>query len=185
LIEMIIVIFMIGILSAIVAPSWLGFVNRQKLNKASDSIYSALKSAQSEAKAKKLNYSASFRVTNNVVEYIVYSGTTAPASGWTSLSSAIGLNARDVLFYSNLTAVNTATADKKIVQTTSGSATVTFDYLGALANKTNNTIPDMPLKVMVAPPVTGGTAAGTQKRCIIIEGLIAGMRLDKDAGCNN
>ncbi|MCJ8279579.1 MAG: prepilin-type N-terminal cleavage/methylation domain-containing protein, partial [Rivularia sp. ALOHA_DT_140] len=34
LIEVLVVIAMVGILSAIAAPSWLGFVARQRLNKA-------------------------------------------------------------------------------------------------------------------------------------------------------
>ncbi|MEH2385669.1 MAG: type II secretion system protein [Nostoc sp.] len=54
LIELLVVILMIGVLSAIAVPSWLGFVNNQKLNKASDRIAQDIKTAQSEAKRLKL-----------------------------------------------------------------------------------------------------------------------------------
>ncbi|WP_373527376.1 Tfp pilus assembly protein FimT/FimU [Nostoc sp.] len=54
LIELLVVILMIGILSAIAVPSWLGFVNNQKLNKAADRVAQDIKTAQSTAKRLKL-----------------------------------------------------------------------------------------------------------------------------------
>ncbi|MHC5832645.1 MAG: pilus assembly FimT family protein, partial [Nostoc sp.] len=69
LIELVVVILMIGILSAIAAPSWLAFVNRQQVNKANDAVFAALQEAQSEAKKTKLSYSVSFQTdstTKNV-----------------------------------------------------------------------------------------------------------------------
>jgi len=54
LIELVVVILMIGVLSAIAVPSWLGFVNNQKLSKASDRVAQDIKTAQSEAKRLKL-----------------------------------------------------------------------------------------------------------------------------------
>ncbi|MDD1456852.1 type II secretion system GspH family protein, partial [Dolichospermum sp. ST_sed7] len=165
LIEMLVVVIIIGILSAVVAPSWLAFLNMQRLNKANGVIYFALKEAQTEARSKKLSYSASFRVnSSNIIEYVVYPGTTVSnATVWTSLANTLGLQSRQAFLYSNLTALNTATTDRLIVQTTPATftststpttptTTITFDYLGALANKTNNTAPDTFLKLMVAPP---------------------------------
>ncbi|MTJ06620.1 Tfp pilus assembly protein FimT/FimU [Anabaena sp. UHCC 0204] len=201
LIEMISVALIIGILSAIAAPGWLGFVNRQRLNKASDGLLSAVRQAQTEAKNKKLSYSVSFRVNSstNVPEYIVYQGippttittTTTPSSnttsssGWNPLGDSLELNARQVFIYTNLsslTAYNTTTASD-IVTTAKGEGTITFDYLGALANKADNSVINEPLKVMVAIPQATGDAAGDLKRCVIIEGLIGGMRTEKDASC--
>lgn len=186
LIELIVVIVMIGILSAIAAPSWLGFVNRQRLNKAGEGIFSALQQAQTEAKKTKLSYSASFRVnsTSNIPEYSVYAGTTPPDSTspvWTSLGS--NLNPNQVLVYTNLTDVNTKTTNSNIVLTTTGSGTVTFDYMGALARKPSGNDADTPLKVMVAIPTTGTSQAGGSRRCVIVETLIGGLRTAKDNNC--
>jgi prepilin-type N-terminal cleavage/methylation domain-containing protein len=190
LIEMIAVALIIGILSAIAAPGWLGFVNRQRLNKASDALISAVRQAQTEAKNKKLSYSVSFRVNNDIPEYIVYNyaPTTlkpAPTTGWNPLGDTLELKARQVFIYTNLTsltAYNTTTASD-IVATAKGEGTITFDYLGVLANKTGNTVADTPLKVMVAIPQATGNAADSLKRCVIIEGLIGGMRTEKDTNC--
>ncbi|MTJ54392.1 prepilin-type N-terminal cleavage/methylation domain-containing protein [Anabaena sp. UHCC 0253] len=192
LIEMISVALIIGILSAIAAPGWLGFVNRQRLNKASDGLLSAVRQAQTEAKNKKLSYSVSFRVNNDIPEYIVYNyaPTTlkpAPTTGWNPLGDTLELKARQVFIYTNLTsltAYNTTTATPSdIVTTAKGEGTITFDYLGALANKADNSVINEPLKVMVAIPQATGDAAGDLKRCVIIEGLIGGMRTEKDASC--
>jgi prepilin-type N-terminal cleavage/methylation domain-containing protein len=183
LIELIVVILMIGILSAIAAPGWQAFINRQRLNKAYDSVFSALQQAQTSAKKNKLSYSASFRVNSNIPEYIVYQGTTLPSSGWSSLDSELKQN--QVLLYTNITAVNTKTTSGNIVPTTTGSGTITFDYMGALARKTGGTDADTPLKVMVAIPKTGTTQAGSSLRCVIVDTLLGGMRTAKDTNTGN
>ena len=50
LIEVLVVMIIVGILSAIAAPGWLGFVNNQRLNTAQSRVFSTLKDAQSSAK---------------------------------------------------------------------------------------------------------------------------------------
>jgi prepilin-type N-terminal cleavage/methylation domain-containing protein len=201
--EVLIVVFMIGILSAIVAPSWLAFVNRQRLNKASDAVVSVIRQTQAEAKNKKLNYSVSFRVnsTSNVPEYIIYQGTppatitttTVPSSsntsssGWTTLGNDLRLQSREVFLYTNLTsltAYNTIIATpSNIVTTATGTGTITFDYLGVLANKSSGAATDAPLKVMVSTPQSSSNVASNLKRCVIIETVIGGMRTAKDTNC--
>ena len=52
LIEVLVVMIMVGILSAIAAPSYLGFVNNQRLNSSQTKIFQAIKAAQSDAKVR-------------------------------------------------------------------------------------------------------------------------------------
>jgi prepilin-type N-terminal cleavage/methylation domain-containing protein len=52
LIEVLVVVIMVGILSAIAAPSWLGFVNNQRINASQTKIFQAIKVAQSDAKVR-------------------------------------------------------------------------------------------------------------------------------------
>jgi len=61
LLELIVVVFIIGILSAIIAPGWLGFANVQRLNKARDQVYLAMQEANSNAKRDKITWQVSFR----------------------------------------------------------------------------------------------------------------------------
>jgi prepilin-type N-terminal cleavage/methylation domain-containing protein len=188
LIELIVVLLLVGILAAITAPGWVAFVNRQQVNKANDAVFGAIQEAQREAKNKKLNYSVSFKVENNIPKFLVYQGAVIPTSGvvWKSLREDMAFNPGQVLLYTNITASNTKNATGNIVETTPGTGTITFDYIGVLAHKFGGSDDaDTPLKVMVAAPKTGTTEAGAFKRCVIVETLIGGMRTAKDTACNN
>ena len=57
LIETLIVVIIIGILAAIAAPSWVAFVQQQRLSKAADKVYWEVMGAQSLAKKDKLTKS--------------------------------------------------------------------------------------------------------------------------------
>ncbi|MEC4983492.1 MAG: prepilin-type N-terminal cleavage/methylation domain-containing protein [Oscillatoria sp. PMC 1068.18] len=72
LLEILVVVVIVGILSAIAAPSWLEFLNRQKLNAGVDRIYWAMRSAQSNAKRDKITWQVSFREENSIVQWSVH-----------------------------------------------------------------------------------------------------------------
>lgn len=72
LIETMIVIVIVGILSAIAAPSWLSFVNARRLSFAQDQVYLAMREAQSNAKRDKTTWQASFRENDGVVQWAVH-----------------------------------------------------------------------------------------------------------------
>ena len=61
LLELIILIIIIGIIFAIAFPSWLNFIERQRLNKAQNQLYLALQSAKSNSTKEKLIWQVSFR----------------------------------------------------------------------------------------------------------------------------
>ena len=63
LIELLVVMIMVGILSAIAAPSWLGFVNNQRINASQTNIFQAIKVAQSDAKLRKLGNDNRTKIT--------------------------------------------------------------------------------------------------------------------------
>lgn len=91
LIEMLITVFMIGILSAIVAPSWLSFVDARRLNTAQDRVYRAMREAQSNATRDKINWRASFQEAivdgKDVVQWAVHPADSTPA--WNNLEQSI------------------------------------------------------------------------------------------------
>jgi prepilin-type N-terminal cleavage/methylation domain-containing protein len=193
--EMIVVLFMIGILSVIAAPGWSAFINRQRLNQANGAVASVIQETRLQAKSTKGTYSISFRVNNNIPEYIIYPGipTTTPITNppansvWIALGDTMTLKSREVFLYTNLnplTEYNTTTTDRQIVQTNRGEGTITFDSQGVLANNIDGTVSDTPLAIMVAAPVsTNDNKASSVDRCVIIQTLIGGIRIAKDERC--
>ncbi len=63
LLEVLVVMIIVGILSAIAAPSWLSFVNNQRINASQTKIFSAIKTAQSDAKIRQSDNSNRTRIT--------------------------------------------------------------------------------------------------------------------------
>ena len=192
--EMIVVLFMIGILSVIAAPGWSAFINRQRLNQANGAVASVIQETRLQAKSTKGTYSISFRVNNNIPEYIIYPGipTTTPITNppansvWIALGDTMTLRSREVFLYTNLnplTEYNTTTADRQIVQTNRGEGTITFDSQGVLANNIDGTVSDTPLAIMVAAPVLTNDTASSVDRCVIIQTLIGGIRIARDERC--
>jgi prepilin-type N-terminal cleavage/methylation domain-containing protein len=63
LIEVLVVMIIVGILSAIIAPSWLAFTNNQRLAASQTKIFQAIKTAQSDAKIRQTESSNRTRIT--------------------------------------------------------------------------------------------------------------------------
>ncbi|WP_414543543.1 Tfp pilus assembly protein FimT/FimU [Nostoc sp. CCY0012] len=186
LIEMLVVVVMIAVLSAIAAPGWLGFVNRQRLNKANDVVLAALQEAQREARRTKLNYSVSFKTESNIPQIAVYQGTTTPnTNDWRNLGRDLDIKPEQILLGTNLNHRNSIAASINYASNYNADApqTITFDYMGNLAPKANNNASDIDLKVVVAIPQGGTTTPSNVKRCVIIKTLLGSMLTEKDGQC--
>jgi prepilin-type N-terminal cleavage/methylation domain-containing protein len=150
LIEIITTMFMIGVLSAIVAPSWLAFIKTRHLNVAQDQVYRAMRLAQSQAKKEKLTYHASFREQNNIVQWAVHPSTIAPSNAkWNDLDVSVQLDAESTLELSN------------------GVRRVPFDHIGTVKP---------PFGRITLSSKSGGKA----KRCVFISTILGAMRTAKE-----
>ena len=89
IIEVMLVVTLIGIFSAIAVPAWNGFVGRQQLRAGANRVYWAMRTAQSEAKRQKIAVQASFREKDNRVQFTVHQPNILPInisdSAWESL----------------------------------------------------------------------------------------------------
>ncbi len=171
-VELILTVVIIGILAAIAVPSWLTFLNKQKLRTAQDQAYSAMRLAQSKAKATNLVWRVSFRTNaNSQVQWVVYSGDGVatdelPAdlseSAWQNLVS--GSDADDIAFDSSL-------------DNTDGARTLGFSRDGRLENGLAS---QGKIRFFLAD---ADPDAPETQYCVFVSTLIGGMRLDKDADC--
>ena len=71
LIEGMVVVIIIGVLMAILAPSWVAFNNRQRLNTANDQVLQAIRAAQAEAKRTHSNRQVRFDNNNDSPRYAI------------------------------------------------------------------------------------------------------------------
>jgi len=105
LIEVLVIVAMMGILSAIALPTWQSFTDGQRLNRAREQVYLAIKEAQSNAKLDKLTWQASFREGEvdgqPVTQWAVHLASVSPHQAhWQNLDPSvrivdIGIDSRD------------------------------------------------------------------------------------------
>ncbi|MBH8574216.1 type II secretion system protein [Nostocaceae cyanobacterium CENA369] len=194
MIELIVVVVMIGVLAAIATPSWLTFINRQRLNKANDFIITALQEAQRQAQKTKRSYSVSFTTnSNNVAKIAIYPDGSLPDNYWRNLGEDVQIKPGTVLLGTNLSDQNTAGSSVSYAQEYNASTnkqTITFDYMATLPNANFGTPPsnstDAPgIKIAVAIPSSSSSTSPTStKRCVIVKTLLGSIVTDKDNKCN-
>ena len=96
MIEILIILLIIGIFSAIVGPSWLMFINNQRLKVSLDRAYSAMELARSNAKRDKISWQASFKEVGKNVQRAVHQADTppaqVPANQWINLEPQIQID---------------------------------------------------------------------------------------------
>lgn len=99
LVETLIVIFMMGVLAAIAAPSWLTFLNQQKLNAAQSQVYDIFHQAKSEATLKRIERQLSFREENGRVQWVTHAANINPLTlSWSSLPEGIRIHPTETTF---------------------------------------------------------------------------------------
>ncbi|NET33408.1 MAG: type II secretion system protein [Cyanothece sp. SIO1E1] len=179
LIETLAVVIIIGILSAIVAPSWFTFVNRQRVNKVNDAVLNAFQEAQREAKRTKLSYSASFKTdTDDSLQFSVYPGE-PPADFstlvWQPLTAGLDVPPGQVIFCSNIgtTACSFPQANAR---------TVTFDFQGNLDTIAGSAANDA-ITVAIPQPNNATQPIVTTQRCVRVATLLGTIRTERGAAC--
>ncbi len=195
LIELLIVTIIIGVLAAIAAPGWLGFVTQRRVNTTNEAVLRSLQEAQSLAKNKKLSYSVSFRNNNNIPEIAVYQtqttkpdGTTyainpktdlAP-SAWKKLDKELGLEPGQVVLGTNLDKENTKAGSFSYTNVDPEKQKITFDYLGMLST----TGADVGLTIGVASGRSDNVNESAM-RCVKVTTLLGALKTGKGkAECN-
>ena len=151
LVELLVVVSLIGIVGAMAAPSYVNYMNRQRLNNANEKVYQAMRQAQSQAKKGRIRWQASFREENGVVQWAVHPASLDPASAdWQNLDKSIQLDSETTLQKSN------------------GVRRIKFDHKGNVAHPPLGRV-TLSLK-----------DANTAKRCVFASTILGALRTSKD-----
>ena len=182
LIETIFVAAIIGILAAIAAPSWLAFVNQQRVRAANEELFRALRDAQSQAKNTKQSYSVSFKTENTtqgkVPRFAIHLANTTP-SIWEDLGKDLEIKPEQVLLGTNLTGENVGGATLTYASTTA--QRITFDYRGTLQPTLNGTL----IVTLATPQLSNSTQAiNATRRCVKVATLLGAILTGKENECN-
>jgi len=146
LLEVIVVVVIVGILAAILAPGWLAMVNRQRAGAARDDLVEALRTAQNDAKSRGVTRTVTFDTTVDPPT-ITYNGQTRNIGG----EAEIKAGQIELLMQDGVGAVG-ATMD------------ITFNPRGGVD------APDLPASLAIGIPNTD------VRRCAIVETLIGNVR---------
>jgi len=172
IIELLVIVLVLGLLSAIAAPSWLAFINRQRVRTVNDRVFQSLRLAQSEAKRTKRDITVTFNydpTASPVVDPPTVTFDPPLATGGSELKLDGGGEIKPGTI--KLTVNKPAGA-------TPPPNSIVFDYQGNLTPGTT------PFVVTVAPANKPDSSA---RQCAIVETIIGGMRTaegkDPVTGC--
>ena len=163
LLEVLVIVLVLGILSAIAAPSWLAFINNQRARTVNDRVFQSLRLAQSEAKRSKRDVTVTFYTSSSTppVDPPRVEIDTNPAE-----PDPLKKEIRKETFSSG------GEIKPRTIVLATNATSITFDYQG------NASI--TPFVVTVAPfdtSVPSGLGPNTKgKQCAIVETIIGGMR---------
>ena len=165
LIETLVVIVIVGILAAIAAPSWIGFVDARRLNVAQDQVYQAMRAAQSNARRDKVTWQASFREQDGIVQSAVHLANTDPNTAvWQSFAPIIRIVDADV---------NPPDPDETTLffDDAANLWRIRFNYKGNPEGQIGK--------------ITLSAGNGQPKSCVIVSTLLGAMRTARNEDCSS
>jgi type II secretory pathway pseudopilin PulG len=177
IIELLIIVLILGIFAAIAAPSWLAFINRQRVRTVNDRVLQTLRSAQSEAKRSKRDITITFNPTTDPPTAII--NTDPPQN---PPLQTVTFNAGGEIKPKQVTLITNATTP---VDTGVPPHSIVFDYQGnvkKLPPSTNPAIPNARFVVTVAP--ANAKPNSSARQCAIVETIIGGMRTAEGTECD-
>nr|WP_290223425.1 type II secretion system protein [Trichocoleus desertorum] len=149
--ELLVVIAMIGIMSAIATPTWLAFINKQSLIAAQDQTQRLLQDAKRNAIHSKLTWQVSFREHNNTAQWAIHPrSANVNTLSWHNFDSRVRIDENETTFVES-----------------GGVWRIQFNYRGHVNGRLGRL-------TLVA------RQGGKTKRCVITSTLIGAVRTAKE-----
>jgi type II secretory pathway pseudopilin PulG len=165
ILELLVIVLMVGVLVSIAAPSWVAFINRQRVRTVNDRVLQSLRLAQSEAKRTKRDITITFSAPSVDPPTVTFDPPLGTGGSTQTLNAGGELKPGTIALLTNATAAGDADLPLN---------SIIFDYQGNVKKlpSTNPLIPGR-FVVSVSPAKGGG------KQCAIVETIIGGMRTDE------
>jgi prepilin-type N-terminal cleavage/methylation domain-containing protein len=184
LIELLVVIVMVGVLAAIATPSFIGWLNNQKVIAVRSQVSGALRKAQSQARATKINREVRFRnrtVGGNVIpEMAIVAAINGPDGRPRRIPDAQITNWQPL----NLEPVSPFQSPGVVDSQDAGG--IVFDPYGAIVSSTANPqrggTADASARIYVVQIGLGNNAT-QHKSCVVVRTLLGSLREGKGTDC--
>jgi prepilin-type N-terminal cleavage/methylation domain-containing protein len=188
LIELLVVVLIVGILSAIISPSYVAWSNNQKVGAANSQIIGALRKAQAQARKTKTSQEVRFDDNNGNPRFAIIRAIETTSGGvgrtpsaqitaWQPLTKD---GKQAVRLVTDASPTNGGVADSLASGRTTQSGVV-FDPYGAVVRLGNpaTTLPG-DSRIYAVQVYLGDNL---HKRCVIIQTLLGSMREEKGGKC--
>lgn len=177
--ELLAVVFIIGILSAIAVPGWLAFINHYRLTRSTERAYWAMRAAQSNAKRDKKAWQASFRQQGDIIELAVHPADLPPAQvpphEWKQLEPKVQIDTR--ASQTSLLKVNPAT-NRETTSTTNIVRRVIYNHRGCPVYAKGDECGQTSLETLGTLTFTH-PHLGKAQQCVIVSTILGAKRISK------
>lgn len=158
LLEVLLVVFMVGILAGLGIPSWIALLNNTRLKNARANVSEAIRSAQTTAKQRKASFTASFQENGDSVQWAVHSDPNNPTN-WQTI---------------DVPSIQIDTENTDLGGNTTSPWSITFDEKGQLDEGVA-----APSKITIS--ILNNEAA---KKCVIVQTILGAMTTAENTGCD-
>lgn len=176
MLELLVVIIIFGILSAIAGPSWLSFMTKRRVTTANEMIFRAVRETQSEAKKNKVSYSIIFRNEQGFPQFAIEQTSDLNNNEFEAYWRTLNLNGE----IKPGTIELQSTIAEEITYNGTEYSRITFDDIGTLDETVDF---DSAIVTIVALNASGDTIESTEQ-CTKLESFVGAMTTKRGSNCN-